>query len=251
MNSRLAEALDGLQVIKGAAQEKQEIEYFNRLADNVRDEFVRQGKVEARFLSNFLFPLSLVIGLLHGVILYRAGEIAVGDIVAYEGLLGLFGFPVFSSLNALSRVSLGFASAERILSIINTETDLDRNDEGYEARMRGQVRFENVSFGYAPEKMVLHDLTFNIEPGQTVAIVGQTGSGKSTITKLINRMYEASAGRVLVDEVDVHDWNLESLRWIFFSLAVRWPRISPLAIRRPRAKRLLRQRKKLRPMISS
>jgi ATP-binding cassette subfamily B protein len=212
MNSRLAEALDGLQVIKGAAQERQEIEYFNKLADNVRDEFVHQGQVEARYISNLLFPLALVIGLLHGVILFRAGAIDVGDIVAYEGLLGLFGFPVFSSLTALSRVSLGVASAERILSIINTETDLDRNDEGYQEKMRGQVRFENVSFGYIPEKMVLHDLTFNIEPGQTVAIVGQTGSGKSTITKLINRMYDASAGRVLIDEVDVHDWNLESLR---------------------------------------
>jgi ATP-binding cassette subfamily B protein len=212
MNSRLAEALDGLQVIKGAAQERQETEYFNRLADNVRDEFIHQGRVEARYLSNFLFPLSLVIGLLHGVILYRAGAIDVGDIVAYEGLLGLFGFPVFSSLNALSRVSLGVASADRILSIIKTETDLDRNDEGYDAGMRGQVQFDSVSFGYTPEKMVLHNLNFSIEPGQTVAIVGQTGSGKSTITKLINRMYDASKGRVLVDDVDVTDWNLESLR---------------------------------------
>lgn len=212
MNSRLAEALDGLQVIKGAAQEKQETDYFNALADNVRDEFVRQGRVEARYLSNFLFPLSLVIGLVHGIILYREGAIDAGSIVAYEGLLGLFGFPVFSSLSALSRISLGYASAERILNIITAETDLDRNVAGHDGKMRGEVQFENVSFGYTPEKMVLHDMNFTIQPGQTVAIVGQTGAGKSSITKLINRIYDASSGRVLIDGINVTDWNLEALR---------------------------------------
>ncbi len=212
MNSRLAEALDGLQVIKGAAQEKQETDYFNRLADNVRDEFVLQGRVEARYLSNFLFPMALVTGLVHGVILYRDGAIDAGSIVAYQGLLSLFGFPVFSSLSALSRISLGVASADRILRIITSETDLDRNIEGYDGTMRGEIQFENVSFGYTSEKTVLDNLNFIIRPGETVAIVGQTGAGKSSITKLINRIYDATEGRVLIDGIDVIDWNLEALR---------------------------------------
>lgn len=212
MNSRLAEALDGLQVVKGAAQEYQEIDYFNRLADHVRDQFIKQGRVEARYLSNLLLPLALVIGFIHAILLYQSGLIAAGDIIAYLWLIGLFGFPVFSSLNSLSRIALGHASAGRILDIINAKTDLDRNPHGYAEKMRGEIRFEGVNFSYTGEKEVLHALNFTIQPGQTVAIVGQTGSGKTSITKLINRTYDTTSGRVIVDGIDVRDWSLEALR---------------------------------------
>ncbi len=212
MNSRLAESLDGLMVVKGAAQEDVEKARFNALVDQVKTYFIEQGRVEARYLSNLTFPLALVLSLLHGIALYYQGEVLVGDIIAYVGLVGLFGFPVFSSLNSLARISLGYAGAKRILEIINTETELDRNESGYQAPMRGAIRFEHVDFGYTPDKQVLHDVSFTVEPGQTVAIVGQTGAGKSTVTKLLNRVYDVSKGRVLVDGVDVRDWNLEALR---------------------------------------
>jgi ATP-binding cassette, subfamily B, bacterial len=212
MNSRLAEALDGLQVIKGAAQEDQEVHYFTDLADRVRDQFIKQGRVEARYLSNLMLPLAIVLGLVQCVSLYQRSQIIVGDIVAFMGLIGLFGFPVFTSLTSLSRLALGAASAERILTIINTETDLDQNIEGYDAPIQGDVRFENVDFGYTHDKDVLHEISFDAKAGQTIAIVGQTGSGKTTITKLINRTYDATRGRVLVDEIDVRDWKLGALR---------------------------------------
>lgn len=212
MNSRLAESLDGLQVIKGAAQEDQEIGYFRTLTDNVRDQFVEQGRVEARYLSNLMLPLAIVLALVQSVSLYQAGVLQVGDIVAYMGLIGLFGFPVFSSLTSLSRIALGFASAERILTIINTETELDQNTEGYHEPIKGEVRFEAVDFGYSHDKDVLHDISFSVQAGQTVAIVGQTGAGKTTITKLINRTYDATKGRILVDGIDVRDWKLGALR---------------------------------------
>lgn len=212
MNSRLAESLDGLQVIKGAAQEKQEIAYFNTLVNQVRDQFVHQGRIEARYFSNLLFPMTLVVGFLHCIVLYQEGAIGSGDIVTFMWLIGLFGFPVFTSLNALSRIALGHASARRILSIINTETDLDRNQSGYAERIKGEVLFRDADFGYTPDKQVLHDISFKIEPGQTVAIVGQTGSGKTTITKLMNRIYDTTNGQVLIDGVNVRDWKLEALR---------------------------------------
>ncbi len=213
MNARLAEALDGLQVVKAAAQEKVESENFNTLADEVRNYFVEQGRIEARYLSNLLLGLAFVSGFAHSVILYQQGLIAVGDIVNFATLIALFGFPVFTSLGSLSRIALGYASASRILNIINTETDLDRNPQGHHSTLTGNIQFEDVSFSYGEDHNdVLHSLKFYVKPGQTVAVVGQTGAGKSTVTKLINRTYDVKSGRVLVDGVDVRDWDLESLR---------------------------------------
>ncbi|MCB9456521.1 MAG: ABC transporter ATP-binding protein [Anaerolineaceae bacterium] len=212
MNARLAEALDGLQVVKGAAQEAREADTFNQLADTVRDRFIEQGKIEARYLSNLLFPLTIVLSYLHAITLYQQGEINSGDIVTYVSLIFLFGFPVFSTLFSLPRIALGYASAGRILSVITAQTDLDQNEAGHEALIKGEITFEHVDFGYTDHATVLHDISFTIKPGQTVALVGQTGSGKSTVTKLINRIYDTNGGRVLVDGVDVRDWKLESLR---------------------------------------
>ncbi|MBK8136592.1 MAG: ABC transporter ATP-binding protein [Chloroflexi bacterium] len=212
MNARLAESLDGLQVIKGAAQEDREAERFDALVDDVKAAFVKQGSIEAQYLSNLLLPLAIVLGLVHSIYLFQLGLIDIGGIVAYNGLIGLFGFPVFTSLNSLARLALGYASAQRILSIINTETDLDRNESGHTARIVGDLTFEHVDFGYGDDKAILHDISFTAKAGHTVAVVGQTGAGKSTVTKLINRIYDTHAGRILVDGVDVRDWNLQALR---------------------------------------
>lgn len=214
MNARLAESLDGLQVVKGAAQEEMEGQRFNVIADRVRDYFIQQGRIEAWYLSTLLLGLAFVFGFAHAVYLYQLGEVPLGSIISYTTLLALFGFPVFTSLQSLSRIALGYASAQRILNIINNETDLDRNTEGYSQPLRGSIRFEGVSFAYGEDAQhdTVHDLSFEIRAGKTVAIVGQTGAGKSTITKLMNRTYDARVGRVFVDDVDVREWDLERLR---------------------------------------
>jgi ATP-binding cassette subfamily B protein len=91
------------------------------------------------------------------------------------------------------------------------ETELDQNQAGYQQQMRGDLVFENVTFGYNSHP-VLKDVSFRAAPGETVAIVGQTGSGKSTLTHLVNRTYDVQQGRVSIDGVDVRDWQLDSLR---------------------------------------
>ncbi len=212
MNARLAESLEGLQVVKGAAQEDAEIGHFNALADEVLRRYVQQGTVEARYISNLLFPLAVAGGFAHAIYLASQSQINTGQIVSFVTLLYLFDFPVFSSLFSLPRIALGYASAARILSVITAETDLSQNEHGFSAPVKGKITFDHVSFGYAPDKLVLHDISFTVEPGRTVAIVGQTGSGKTTVTKLINRTYDVSAGRVLIDDVDVRDWALAALR---------------------------------------
>lgn len=212
LNSRLAEAIDGIEMVKGAAQEAQEIARFGSNAREYRDSAVEQGKIEARFLPLLLLGVTQAIGFTHAIYLFQLGRVSVGDVIAYMGLLALFGFPTFISLLAYSRVSLGFAGATRVLELINTETDLDQNEAGFDGQITGEIAFENVQFGYGGETAVLQNISFSVKPGQTVAIVGQTGAGKSSLAKLLNRTYDVWGGTVSVDGRDVRDWNLAALR---------------------------------------
>ena len=212
LNARLAEAINGIEMVKSTAQEFAEFERFESNAKTYRDATVAQGREEAKFLPLLLLGITEGIGFAHALILLYAGQIQVGDVVGYIGLLSLFGFPTNISLMAYSRVSLGMAGARRILELINTETNLDENPDGYAESISGEVRFENVSFGHLPEAPVLQGIDFTVKPGQTVAIVGQTGAGKSSLVKLINRTYDVQSGQVLVDGVDVRQWSLAALR---------------------------------------
>lgn len=212
LNTRLAEAVDGIETVKGAAAEKKEVRLFEENARKFRDREVKQGDVEARFLPLLLMGLVQSGGLLHAIILFQRGLLNVGDIVAYFGLLLLLGFPTFVSLFAYSQVSLGIASARRILELINKETDLDQNATGYEETMQGRVTFSGVDFAYPEGDLTLKDLSFEVAPGQTVAVVGQTGSGKTTLAKLVNRTYDVTSGKIEIDGVDLRDWNLAALR---------------------------------------
>lgn len=212
LNSRLSEAIDGIETVKGMAQEGQEINLFRKNADRFRKAFVQQGDVEARFFPLLLLGLAEAGGLLHALLLFRQGLVDVGGVVAYFGLLQLFGFPTFVSLFAYSQVSSGLAGARRILELINREDKLDQNVLGLSQSMRGEVEFQDVMFTYEGKEPALESISFGIQPGQTVAVVGETGSGKTSLVKLINRTYDVSRGKVLVDGVDVRDWNLEALR---------------------------------------
>lgn len=211
LNTRLNEALDGIEVVKGAAQEQGEVILFGKNVDRYRKAAIQQGDIEARFLPALLLALAMAGGLLHALILFQRGLLNTGDVVAYFGLLVMLSFPTFVSIFAYSRISLGLAGARRILELMNRENNLDQNDIGYQGKMRGEVVFDRVSFAYQDDP-ILKNISFHVYPGQTVAIVGQTGSGKTTLVKLINRIYDVSSGRVLVDGVDVRDWNLEALR---------------------------------------
>jgi ATP-binding cassette subfamily B protein len=212
LNSRLAEAIDGVETVKGMSQEKNEVRRFTANAKRYRNAVVHQGDIEARFLPLLLLALASAGGLLHALILYSQGVLDVGDVVAYFGLLQLLGFPTFVSLFAYSQVSLGVAGAKRILELINKESDLDQNITGYHDEMVGEIEFKDVSYIYEKGEPALQNISFKVKPGQTVAIVGQTGTGKTTLAKLVNRTYDVSSGQVLVDGVDVREWNLEALR---------------------------------------
>jgi len=212
MNSHLSESLDGVETVKGAAQENAEVEKFVVNAARVRDAFIRQGDTEARFIAFLLYGIAIAAGLTHALILFRMGLLNTGQVIGYFGLLRMLDFPTFTSTWAYTQVSMGLSSARRILELMNRENNLDQNTAGDAGAMRGEIEFRNVGFGYPDGSTVLENVSFRVKPGQTVAIVGQTGAGKTSLVKLVNRTYDVSNGKILVDGVDVRDWNLAALR---------------------------------------
>jgi len=211
LNAGLNETIAGIEVVKSTAQEAQEKRKFARNARLVRDFYVKEGQVQARYLPILFYGFALTAAFAHGLWLVQQGAIDVGQLVAFMGLMGILRFPTFISIFTFSLVQLGIAGARRILEMIEQETEMDENKAGYAAPMRGEIVFEHVSFGFGKGRM-LHDVSFHVRPGQTVAIVGQTGSGKTTLTKLVNRIYDVDSGRILIDGVDVRDWSMASLR---------------------------------------
>ncbi len=212
LNTRLAESLDGIETVKGASQEATEIGLFSKNARRYRDASVRQGDIEARFLPLLFYIASLSLGLFHALFLFSQGAINVGQVISYFGVLMMLDFPTWTSLWAYSQISLGLAGARRILELMNRETRLDQNITGHAGKMEGMVEFRDVTFAYENHEPILENVSFLIKPGQTVAIVGQTGAGKTSLVKLINRTYDIHSGQILVDGVDVREWNLEALR---------------------------------------
>ncbi|MEX2534984.1 MAG: ABC transporter ATP-binding protein [Trueperaceae bacterium] len=214
MNAGLNETITGIELVKSAAQESQEKRKFAGSAATFRDYFVKHGEVQARYLPILLFGFMFTGAFAHGLWLLSVGALSVGDLVAYVGLVGALRGLADISIFSFSLVQLGIAGAERILELMKEETELDENPAGRSASVQGEIAFDGVTFGYdgAEGKPALKEVSFSAAPGETVAIVGQTGSGKSSLVKLVNRAYDATDGRVLIDGIDVRDWNLASLR---------------------------------------
>lgn len=207
VNAKLEETLSGIEIVKVAAQEVFERIKFGRNAKKYRDLFVEQGRIEAGYIPMLLFGIAF--GLMFLDVIWLG--LSVPDIIAAMGLMGILRFPVFISLFSLTLLQMGRASARRILELMEQESDIDENKDGHSATVEGGIVFENLSFSFGDQK-ILEDISFEVKPGETVAIVGQTGSGKTTLTALVGRSYDATKGRLLIDGVDVREWNLDSLR---------------------------------------
>ncbi|MFX0081860.1 MAG: ABC transporter ATP-binding protein [Candidatus Hodarchaeota archaeon] len=216
MNTTLNETLTGIEVVKATVQEAGELEKYVLNASGYRDAFIEQGHVQARYLPFLILALTITFGLTHAIILHLTlGELIfpIGFIVGYMALLGQLGFPTQISIFVFAIVRVAITSAQRLLNTMNLETEIDENISGISKPLKGGITFENVSFSYpGSDKPVLNNINLQVRPGQTVAIVGTTGSGKTTLTKLISRLYDVDKGKILVDNVDIRDYALKSLR---------------------------------------
>eukprot|EP00904_Undaria_pinnatifida_P002343 jgi/Undpi1/12109/HiC_scaffold_41.g14082.m1 len=221
MNAGLAETITGIEVVKGFAQEPAEKERFSSNAGDYRNAFVEEGEVTARYIPLLLYGIMIGLAFGHALWLFTLGIVSVGQVITYMALIGTLRSPVRFLLRNMAVLQQSIASAERILEMILTKTELDQNEDGVAQDIVGSISFEDVHFSYDTEgedgtepagSPILSNITFQAQPGETVAIVGQTGAGKSTLTKLLNRTFDVSQGRLLIDGVDVRDWSLDSLR---------------------------------------
>ena len=213
MNATLNETLSGIEVVKGSTQEAAEMKKFFTHTKGYRDAFVKQGEIQAKYIPLLLIAVTVTVGLAHGIYWNLQGLLEIGQVIAYVGLLANLRFPTFISIWTFAVVRLAISGSERLLEVMNKETEIDENVTGVTKQIEGAIKFEDVSFTYpGASNPVLRNISFEVKPGQTVALVGTAGSGKTTLTKLLSRLYDVNEGQVLIDGHDVREYSLQSLR---------------------------------------
>ncbi len=211
----MQESLTGIQVVKAFAREPHELQKFDQDNDSWFKKRYRLIQTWANNWPFFNFTLSISVFILlwFGGPQVIQGDVTVGSLFAMISYVLLLNGPVQRLGFLVNLAATAGASAQRVFDIIDTadETE-DREGAIVLEETRGAVTFEQVGFGYHSGQRILHDVTFHAEPGRTIALIGPTGSGKSTLINLIPRFYEADEGRVLVDGYDVRELTSESLR---------------------------------------
>jgi ABC-type multidrug transport system fused ATPase/permease subunit len=215
MTTTAEENIVGVNVVKAFAQEPREREKFSRRSEAVFDQSIRATRLRAFYapLMSFLPLLTQAAVLLVGGRKVVSGELQLGDFIAFNVYVLMLVQPLRMLGYWVSEVQRAIASGERIFEVLDEPEEIvERPDALPLPAGDGRLRFEHVSFGYDSERPVLHDIDLDLEAGSTVALIGHTGSGKSTLTSLVPRFYDATEGSVLLDGVDVRDLRLRDLR---------------------------------------
>jgi ABC-type multidrug transport system fused ATPase/permease subunit len=211
----LAEDLSGMRVIQAFAQEEASHERFDEVNQANRDTTIAAMSLSFIFLPTveFLGVLSMAVVLWFGGLAVARDELTLGVVVAFLAYVTRFFGPVQELSQLYTTLQTAMAGGERVLELLDTELEVqDRPDAADMPPIAGRVELRHVSFSYRGDTRVLHDVSLTIEPGQTVALVGPTGAGKTSIANLIARLYDVTDGAVLIDNVDVRQVKQQSLR---------------------------------------
>ena len=212
MTAALEEAISGIEVVKVSVREAFERGRFGRTVNAFKELFVRSNRIEGFYVPMLIYGALAGLALLHGVLALQRGVIGLDGLIAFVGLMHALRIPTFISAFSFSMLQGGIAGAKRILGVLRQTSGIDWNAAGVSAPIEGAISFQAVNFGYEGSGPVLTGVDLDLAAGETVAIVGQTGSGKSSLTRLVNRTYDPTHGSVRVDGIDLRTWNLESLR---------------------------------------
>ncbi|MGN0587485.1 MAG: ABC transporter ATP-binding protein, partial [Oscillospiraceae bacterium] len=218
VNGQVEEVYGGHLVVKAFCREEQSIEEFDRC-----NKELYKSAMMSQFLSGMMQPIMMFVGNLGyvgvavaGAWLAIKGTITVGDIQAFIQYVRQFTQPVTQIAQVSNMLQSTAAAAERVFEFLEEEEE-DRTvpNAVHIKNPQGEVEFENVHFGYAPDKIIINDFSAKVKPGQTVAIVGPTGAGKTTMVKLLMRFYDVNSGSIKVDGHDIKDFNRSELREMF------------------------------------
>jgi ABC-type multidrug transport system fused ATPase/permease subunit len=215
VTSRLEENVSGIREIQSFAQETDALRNFEKANRKDKEARLQAAKIFGTFypISTFISQVGRVIVLIYGGYLLVQGEITIGILVAFLAYLSRFFEPIATLTTLYNTIQSALAASERIFEIIDTKPEVKDKPEAKDlAKIRGEIVFQNVTFGYNPSNPVFQDLSFKVKSKETVAIVGLTGVGKSTIIKLLSRFYEHQSGTITIDGIDIKDIKLKSLR---------------------------------------
>lgn len=215
LNARVEEAFSGHDLVKVFGRQREVQAQFEK-----ENDALFEAGFKAQFLSGLIMPVSMFIGNLNyaviavlGALRVASGTITLGEVQAFIQYSRQFTQPVTQIASMINLLQSGAASAERVFELLDAdEQDAETVTEQLAEAVRGRVEFQNVSFRYDPDRPLIEDLSFTAEPGQTVAIVGPTGAGKTTLVNLIMRFYELDSGRILIDGIDITRLSRSDLR---------------------------------------
>ena len=219
LNAFVQEHITGMQIVQAFAVEEKEYNKFTRINKEHRN-----ANVNAIFAYSVFFPVvEIVLASSIGLLVWYAGvqvmnlpqekAVAVsGQIVSFIIMLNLLFRPLRVVADKFNVLQMGMIASERVFKVLDNEDFAKDDGTWHPARVEGDIKFRNVSFGYNEEREVLRNINFHIKPGQTMAIVGHTGSGKTSIISLINRLYHVQKGEILIDDHNIEEYSLDVLR---------------------------------------
>ncbi|NPD87532.1 MAG: ABC transporter ATP-binding protein [Asgard group archaeon] len=213
LSSYLQEKLLGISVVKTFARDEHERYLFREKNDTLSNQIITRGRLRSRYFPALIVGISVGFSIVYGVILIQAGIFNIGQLFSYVMLISNFFFPVWVLSWSLVLTQMGIAGAKRITSILAKQTVLPVASNPKELdKIRGNIDFKNVNFSYDGKTKVVNNVSFSISAGNRVAIVGPAGSGKTTVMKLLTRLYDVDNGQILLDGEDTKELTLERIR---------------------------------------
>lgn len=223
MAATLQGNLEGVSVIRAFGAEEFERKKFRKVITDFRDTWERRQYIMAKYYPSLILYFVIGLSFALGVYLSVIGVLSIGSVIAFDGVLATLILPTQSIAFAISRVQSGFAGAYRVYNSMfseeREESEIERSKKiPWSEEIKGEIEFKNVFFSYnkspvfSKRNFVFKDISFKIHPGETVAIVGPTGSGKTTLTNILLRLYEIDSGTISIDGINIQNFTLEDLR---------------------------------------
>lgn len=214
LNAFLQERITGMQIVQLFNQEKREFSKFKDINKKHQD-----ANIKSIFYYSIFFPIVEVLIALAFAIIVAYGSTAIfnhsmklGELTAFIMFINLFFRPIRAIADRFNNIQMGIVSAERIFQLVDSEDNIEKSGNIIPQKIDGNIEFQNVWFAYNEENWILRDISFTIQSGKSMAIVGATGSGKTTIANLVTQMYQHQKGNILIDGINVNDYNYPSLR---------------------------------------